>query len=111
MQETTGLAASIFLSSHSALMRLSRQQSAEATTSKGAEDPEATCNLPGKARPILRGRLLEASPTVRSHSASPKKVCFVDLQEGKRLCQVFEYEKEEEWQEPVVKRSHCCAVF
>ena len=93
-------------------MQLSRQPSAEITTSKGAEDPEATSNLPAKARNILRGRLLEASSTVRSRSASSKKVCFVDLEEGKRLCQVYEYEKAEELEpEPVVKKSHCCEVF
>ena len=93
-------------------MRLSRQHSAELTTSKGAEDPEATSNLSGKARPILRRFLPEESSTIRNRSFSPKKVCFVDLAEGKRLCQVFEYEKQEELEiQPVVKGSRCCEVF
>lgn len=93
-------------------MRLSRQHSAELTTSKGAEDPEATANLAGKARPILRSKLPKESPTIRNRTCSPKRVCFVDLAEGKRLCQVFEYEKQEEIEiQPVVKVSRCCEVF
>jgi hypothetical protein len=39
-----------------------------------------------------------------------KKVGFVDLEEGKRLCQVFEEEDAVE-AEPVVRKSHCCEVF
>lgn len=93
-------------------MRLSRQHSAELTTSKGAEDPEATTNISGKARPILRSALPEESSTIRSRCASSKRVCFVDMAEGKRLCQVFEYEKQEELEiQPAVKGSRCCEIF
>lgn len=91
-------------------MRLSRQHSTELTTSKG--DPEATSNLTAQSRPILRGREMDSTPSQRSRSMGCKKVGFVDLEEGKRLCQVFEYEEEDAVEaEPVVRKSHCCEVF
>ena len=92
-------------------MRLSRQHSTELTTSKGLEDPEATSNPSVQGRPILRALQPDATPSRRSKSAHCKKVGFVDLEEGKRLCQVFEYEEEQsEDTEPVVQKSHCCEV-
>lgn len=94
------------------LMRLSRQHSTELTTSKGLEDPEATSNPSVRGRPILRSQAASATPSQRSKSLHCKKVSFLDLEEGKQLCQVFEYEKDQPGDmEPVVRKSHCCEAF
>ena len=96
-------------------MQYSDQPCGEVVTTKPAltsEDPEATSHIPALQRPILRGRLLasESEDRNRSHITS-KKVSFADLDGGQPLHVVFEFEKQDEINEGVVKRSVCCAVW